>query len=83
MTKAEAAPKPIAIASAELVVESRPQGATVLIDGRPVGTTPVTLGEVRVGSHAVRIERDGYRIWTAPVKVAAGEQNRVTASLEK
>jgi len=76
-------PKPAVKVGAELVVESRPQGATVLIDGRPVGTTPVTLGDVRVGSHAVRIERDGYRIWTAPVKVAAGEPNRVTASLEK
>ncbi len=66
-----------------LVVESLPQGATVLIDGRPLGTTPVTLGDVRVGNHAVRLERDGYRIWNAPVKVTAGAENRVTASLEK
>jgi hypothetical protein len=66
-----------------LVIESRPAGATVLIDGRPVGTTPMSLGDVRVGNHTVRIERDGYRIWTASVKIAAGEQNRVTASLEK
>ncbi len=65
-----------------LVVESRPQGAAVTIDGRPAGTTPVSIDAVRAGNHAVRIERDGYRIWTAPVKVAAGE-NRVTASLEK
>jgi hypothetical protein len=66
-----------------LVIESRPQGATVIIDGRQMGTTPLSLGDVRVGSHAVRLERDGYRLWTAPVKVTAGEQNRVTASLEK
>ena len=81
-----ASPKPSAVASAEagtLLVESRPQGAAVTIDGRPAGTTPVSIEAVRAGSHAVRIERDGYRIWTAPVKVAAGEQNRVTASLEK
>jgi len=66
-----------------LVVESRPQGAAVLIDGRQVGTTPMRLSDVRAGNHAVRIERDGYRIWTASVAIAAGEQNRVTASLEK
>ena len=72
-----------AVAVGTLVVESRPQGATVLIDGRPLGTTPVTLGDVRVGNHAVRLERDGYRIWNAPVTVAAGAENRVTASLEK
>ena len=87
--KAEAAPvekasaPAVAAALGTLVIESRPQGATVLVDGRQVGTTPMTLGDIRAGSHAVRIERDGYQIWTAPVKVTAGEQNRVTASLEK
>src|SRR5204863_1080166 len=69
--------------SGTLVVESRPQGAAVIIDGRHVGITPLSLGDVRVGNHAIRIERDGYRIWTAGVKISAGDQNRVTASLEK
>jgi len=82
-----AAPKPAVdptpAKAGALVIESRPPGATVLMDGRPVGTTPMSLGDVRVGNHTVRIERDGYRIWTASVKIAAGEQNRVTASLEK
>ena len=58
-------------------------GFAGLCVSRQVGTTPMSLGDIRVGSHAVRIERDGYRIWTAPVNVTAGEQNRVTASLEK
>ncbi len=66
-----------------LVIESRPQGAAVIIDGRPAGRTPLTLTDVVAGTHAVRIERDGYRIWTAGVDIAAGEQHRVTASLEK
>ena len=81
-----ASPKPVTAPSAEagaLVVESRPEGAAVLIDGREAGTTPLSLSDVPAGSHAVRIERDGYRIWTAAVKISAGEQNRVTASLEK
>jgi hypothetical protein len=66
-----------------LVVESRPAGAAVFVDGRLAGQTPLSLPDVRVGSHAVRIERAGYRIWTASVSISAGEQNRVTASLEK
>jgi serine/threonine protein kinase len=79
-------PAPTAKASTEsstLVVESRPPGATVLIDGRVVGTTPLSIGDVREGNHAVRIERDGYRTWTSAVTVTGGEQSRVTASLEK
>ena len=66
-----------------LIVESRPQGAAVIIDGRRAGTTPLTVSAVRAGRHAIRIEREGYRIWTAGANVSAGEKNRVTASLEK
>src|SRR5205814_10721548 len=85
-TKVPASPKPDAIASAKagsLIVESRPPGAAVIVDGQHAGITPLSLGDVRVGTHAIRIERDGYRIWTAGVNISAGAQNRVTASLEK
>jgi hypothetical protein len=53
------------------------------MDGQLVGTTPVTLPTVAAGSHAIRLEHDGYRRWSSSVRVVAGEQNRVTASLER
>jgi len=70
-------------APGSLVVESRPPGATVIVDGRAVGTTPMTVGDVRAGNHSVRITLDGYTTWSASVDIKGGEQNRVTASLEK
>jgi hypothetical protein len=66
-----------------LSVESRPAGAKVFIDGKLSGTTPLVLPQVGAGEHAVRLEHDGYRRWTSSVRVASGERNRVTASLEK
>lgn len=69
--------------SAGLIVESRPPGAAVFIDGRRVGTTPLTVDPVPTGSHVIRLELDGYRRWSSSVRVAAGERNRVTASLEQ
>jgi len=66
-----------------LTVDSRPQGARVFVDGRLVGTTPVSLPEVNAGSHAVRLEREGYRRWSSSVRIVASERNRVTASLER
>jgi PEGA domain-containing protein/protein kinase-like protein len=69
--------------SGTLVVDSRPSGAQVYVDGRLVGNTPIALSEVRAGEHAVRIERDGYRRWSSSVRVVAAERNRVTASLER
>jgi hypothetical protein len=66
-----------------LVVESRPARAKVFVDGRGVGTTPLTLPGVRAGSHVVRIEMIGYRRWSTSVRVVAGERERVAASLEE
>jgi hypothetical protein len=53
------------------------------MDGNLVGTTPMALPSVPVGSHAIRLEHDGYRHWSSSVRVVASEQNRVTASLER
>ena len=66
-----------------LLVESRPTGARVYVDGRLVGTTPMSVASIRVGSHVVRLELDGYRRWSDSVRVVAGERTRVAASLEE
>jgi len=68
---------------APLIIESKPSGAAVFLDGRQVGTTPLMFPLVQIGTHSVRITLDGYRPWTAPVQVSATETNRVTASLER
>jgi hypothetical protein len=66
-----------------LVVESLPPGAEVFVDGKAVGTTPLVLARVDAGEHAVRLEREGYRRWSASVRIVTDERNRVTASLER
>lgn len=66
-----------------LSIVSRPAGARVLVDGHPVGTTPMTLSKLSAGSHVVRLERDGYLPWSSAIQVVAGERNRVTASLDQ
>jgi hypothetical protein len=69
--------------TAALIVESRPPGAIVFLNGDRVGTTPLTLDTVATGSQALRLEMDGYRRWTSSIRVVAGERNRITASLEQ
>ena len=61
-------------------------GARLVIgafDTQRVGTTPLTLATVPTGTHAVRLELEGYRRWSSTVRVTAGERNRVTASLDQ
>jgi hypothetical protein len=79
----QAPPPPAGRFAGALVVDSRPAGAKVYVDGKLAGTTPMSLPSVPAGSHAIRLEHDGYRRWSSSVRVVASEQNRVTASLER
>jgi hypothetical protein len=64
-----------------LVVETRPIGARVFVDGRLAGTSPIAIPDLPAGPVSVRIEQEGFRTWTSTVQIAAGERSRVGASL--
>jgi hypothetical protein len=71
------------VTTGRLLVESRPSGASVFLDGRLVGTTRLTIPEVGPGVHQVRLELPGHVTWTTSTTVVAGQQIRVAASLEE
>src|SRR5262249_7334045 len=64
-----------------LAIESEPTGATVFVNQRRAGETPVLLTALRAGSYVIRIEHEGYQRWTTAVDVSADHQRRVNASL--
>jgi chromosome segregation ATPase len=66
----------------DLTIESQPAGATVLLNQRPVGKTPILLTSVRAGSYVLWIEHEGYNRWTGAVLVSAVNQTRINAKLE-
>jgi hypothetical protein len=66
-----------------IYVDSRPRGARVFIDGQAVGATPLSVPDVPIGSHVVRLELPDHRIWSTTARVAAGQSARVTGSLER
>ena len=66
-----------------LEIDSRPDGARVVVDGYLVGTTPLVVSDVTNGIHRVRIERDGYQPWVTTVDVQPADRFRVAASLDR
>jgi hypothetical protein len=48
-----------------------------------VGVTPLRVGDVRIGTHVVRLELPDHRLWSTTARVAAGQEQRVTGSLER
>ncbi len=54
-------------------VESIPSGARVTLDGTNyLGQTPITVGQVPTGTHALTVELAGYHIYSQDVTVSDG-----------
>ena len=64
-----------------LVIESRPAGASVLVNGKPSGITPLTLNELAPGEYRVTMTMPGFRDFATTVRVVAGERARAAARL--
>ena len=77
---AGAAPAPAGYVGT-LTIDATPAG-DVFLNRQRVGPTPVRLEKLRVGSHLIWIEREGYRRWTRVVAVTADRISRVTADLD-
>src|SRR5262245_65610804 len=45
----------------KVTVHSKPEGATVFVDGQPAGTTPAEIALNRNVSHEVVIDKPGYQ----------------------
>ncbi|HSC29727.1 MAG TPA: PEGA domain-containing protein [Vicinamibacterales bacterium] len=65
-----------------LAIESDPTGARVSVNGRFVGVTPVVLRGLPAGSCVVRVESDGYELWSTAARVVANRRTRLAAILQ-
>jgi tetratricopeptide (TPR) repeat protein len=67
---------------ARLVIEG-PSGATVTIDGRPSGETPLLVPiEVPAGTHLVVITKNGHRAFSQDVEVGRDELKKIPVDLK-
>ena len=68
--------------SGTLEVTSDPPGARVTVDGRPVGTAPLSLEDTRTGTYEVGVSLDGHFAGDVTVAVRRDETTSVTVELE-
>ena len=66
----------------QLTVRSAPKGATVAIDGEPVGVTPWT-GDLVPGAHRVTLELKGYEASTRDVELESNDALDVELALSR
>jgi hypothetical protein len=70
-----------AVSTGSLAVESLPTGAAVSVNGKPSGTTPLTLNDLPPGDYRVTLSMPGYRDFATTIRVVAGERARAAARL--
>ena len=58
-----------------------PEGATVIVDGREVGKTPLAPVATTVGTHKVLVQKDGFEPATWAVAVAANDNTLLRTQL--
>lgn len=66
----------------KLLVFAKPDGATIEIDGKPVGATKWE-GPVDARTHQVVVKKQGYYPWSYDVDVPKGGERSVTATLNE
>ena len=69
-------------ASARLSVQSNVAGAEVLIDGRSVGTAPLSNLEILATAHTIVVRKAGMREFRRSISPQAGEVVSVSAALD-
>jgi hypothetical protein len=67
----------------QLTVECSVEGAVVLVNGNPVGTTPLTTSEaLRAGTNEVVIRAAGHKDFVAKVSLRPGKPFKLAARME-
>ena len=74
------APTPIV---GTLIVASTPVGASVSVDNKAVGTTPLKLGDVFTGTRILKISKAGYADFTQTITITEGKATTINATLTK
>ena len=69
--------------TSQIEITSNVSGARVHIDGREVGTTPISGVEVSPGSHRIRVEKEGYEAYEKPVRVEPGRTFSMQVHLDE
>lgn len=62
-------------------VRTSPEGATVVLDGIDLRTSPVTFANVNAGTHTIVASRDGYQSVSKSVQVSAGQTAQMDITL--
>ncbi len=60
-----------------LEIDTFPSGATVYLDGKMKGQSPIVINDIYSGNHFVRVEKDGYVQQKKSILMGSGESRKM------
>ena len=66
-----------------LIVDGSPADVDVYVDGKKVGTSPLFVSELLIGTHTIRLEKDGYDQQEKTVQIAENQESMLDFTLSK
>lgn len=66
-----------------LVIDGSPADVAVYVDGKKVGTSPLLVSELLIGTHKIRLEKDGYDQQEKTVQIAENQESMLDFTLTK
>jgi TonB family protein len=67
--------------SATVDITSTPSGASISIDGKPAGTTPLSGVSLKAGTHRFELRKEGFDPFMTSARVMGGKPRRIEATL--
>jgi hypothetical protein len=71
----------VSVSDGVVSISSEPSGASVIIDGRSRGTTPLSVSDLGTGRHELTLSRDGYRDYNTTFTIS-GQVGTVVVTTE-
>lgn len=65
----------------QLTITSTPEGASIYLDDRYKGNTPLTLTEIFVGSHKLKLDSSGYEDWEEYISISSLQKKEMNIKL--
>jgi len=65
-----------------LSVESEPSQATIIINGKTMGTTPYKLDTIAQGSYNIELQAENFKTFYKSVKIQSGQLSELKAVME-
>lgn len=74
--------KPVPI-TGSLYVDSDPKFADIYLDGQEAGQTPFLFYEIEIGTHNIKIVKEGYITYDSEIVISKGKKAEFTPTLKR